>query len=88
MNVQKINQILADTAYVRMGGSADELKCAEYLKERCAKLGGAAVIEPFEVDMATIQKAQLTVDGKEITCKGYFGERCGWIYHLRRTRRL
>ena len=28
MNVQKINQIFADTAYVRMGGSAEELKAA------------------------------------------------------------
>ena len=71
MNVQKINQILSDTAEVRMGGSAEELKCAEYLKEKCAEFGGVAVIEPFEVDMATIREAQLTVDGKEITCKGY-----------------
>ena len=91
MNVQKINQILSDTAYVRMGGSAEELKCAGYLKEKCAELGGVAVIEPFEVDMATIREAQLTVDGKEITCKGYFcagsGEVEAELYYLTNTDR-
>ena len=89
MNVQKINQILSDTAYVRMGGSTEELKCAEYLKEKCAKLGGEVSIEPFEVDMATIQKAQLTIDGKEIACKGYFcagsGEVEAELYYLSNT---
>ncbi|MBQ4564411.1 MAG: Zn-dependent exopeptidase M28 [Lachnospiraceae bacterium] len=71
MNVQKIDRILADTAYVRMGGSAEELRCAEYLKAICAELGREAVIEPFEVDMATIKEAKLFIDGSEITCKGY-----------------
>lgn len=30
MKVEKINQLFADTAYIRTGGSAEELKCAEY----------------------------------------------------------
>ena len=89
MNVQKINQILSETAYVRMGGSAEELKCAEYLKEKCAELGSMAIIEPFEVDMATIQEARLIVDGKEIACKGYFcagsGEMEAELYYLSNT---
>ena len=67
-----IMKIFADTAYVRMGGSAEELRCAEYLKEQCAAMGMEATIEPFEVQMATIEEAKLIVDGKEITCKGYF----------------
>ena len=91
MNVQKINQILLDTAYVRMGGSAEELKCAEYLKEKCAELGSVAVIEPFEVDMATIREAKLTIGGNEITCKGYFcagsGEVEAELYYLTNTDR-
>ena len=66
-----IMKIFADTAYVRMGGSAEELRCAEYLKAECAKLGLEATIEPFAVQMATIEEAKLIVDGKEITCKGY-----------------
>jgi len=89
MNVQKINQILSDTAYVRMGGSAEELKCAEYLKEKCAELGSMAIIEPFEVDMATVREARLIVDGKEIACKGYFcagsGEVEAELYYLSNT---
>lgn len=71
MDYQKINQIFSDTAYIRMGGSSEELKCAEYLKEQCAIMGLEASIEPFEVEMADIKKAFLSVDGKEIPCKGY-----------------
>lgn len=75
MDIKKIDQIFADTAYVRMGGYPEELKCAEYLKEKCAELGFEATIEPFEVDMATMKHAALYIDGKEIPCKGYFN--CG-----------
>ena len=89
MNAKKIMQIFKDTAYVRMGGSAEELKAAEYLKNQCAKLGMDAKIEAFEVDMATIQEATLTIDGKEIVCKGYFNAGSGEVeapfYYLRST---
>ena len=34
MNEQQIKQILTETAYVRMGVSENELKCANYLKEK------------------------------------------------------
>lgn len=71
MDVQKINQILADTAYIRTGGSAEELKCAEYIIAQCAKFGLEARLEAFDVGMATMKKAVLIVDGKEIPCKGY-----------------
>lgn len=66
-----IMKIFADTAYVRMGGSAEELRAAEYLKEQCAAMGLEATIEGFPVQMANIEEATLVVDGKEITCKGY-----------------
>ena len=71
MNIQKINQIFADTAYVRMGGSAEELKCAEYLAGLCAEFGGKAEIQSFPVGMAKIKEARLFADGVEIPCKGY-----------------
>ncbi len=71
MDSQYIMQIFKDTAYVRMGGSGEELRCAEYLKDQCAKLGLQAHIEAFEVDMANIQEAQLLIDGHSVTCKGY-----------------
>ncbi|MBQ4550961.1 MAG: M28 family peptidase [Oscillospiraceae bacterium] len=71
MDIQKINQIFADTAYIRMGGSAEELKCAEYLAGLCAEFGGEAEIQPFPVQMAKIKDAHLYADGVEVTCKGY-----------------
>lgn len=72
MYLQQIDQILKDTAYVRTGGSAEELKCAKYLRKKCAEMGAEAYLDPFEVDMADIQEARLLIDGKEITCKGYY----------------
>ena len=71
MDANKIMKIFGDTAYVRMGGSPEELKTAEYLKAQVAELGLEAEIRPFDVDMATIEEAKLLVDGEEITCKGY-----------------
>ena len=71
MNKKKLANIFRQTAYVRMGGTAEELQCAEYLKQQCAELGLEARIEGFTVQMSNIQEATLTVDGKAITCKGY-----------------
>ena len=89
MDAKQIMKIFEDTAYVRMGGSKEELKAAEYLKAKCEELGFAAEIVPFDVDMATIQEAKLFVDGEEITCKGYFNagnaELEAPFYYLRST---
>ena len=71
MNKKKLANIFRQTAYVRMGGTAEELRCAEFLKEQCAELGLEARIEGFPVQMSNIREATLTVDGKQITCKGY-----------------
>lgn len=89
MNANEIMKIFEDTAYVRMGGSPEELRAAEYLQQCCKELGMNATIEGFEVDMATIESAALLVDGKEIPCKGYFcagsGEVEAPFYYLRNT---
>ena len=71
MDSNKIMSIFGDTAYVRMGGSPEELKTAQYLQNQVAELGLKAEIVPFDVDMATISEAKLLVDGEEVTCKGY-----------------
>ena len=71
MENQKIMEILQDTAYIRTGGSPEELRCANYLAERCAELGLEAKLESFSVPMSAIREAKLVVDGKEIPCKGY-----------------
>ena len=89
MNTNEIMKIFEDTAYVRMGGSAEELRAAEYLRDCCKNFGLDATIEAFPVDMATMESATLTVDGKEIPCKGFFcagsGEVEAPFYYLRST---
>ena len=87
MDIQTIEKIIAETAYVRTGGTLEELKCAQYLQAQCKALGFDAVLEAVTVPMATMHKATLTVDGKEIPCKGYFCAGSGTveapIYYLR-----
>ena len=87
MNAKQIMKIFEDTAYVRMGGSGEELRCANYLKDHCAELDCEAVIEEFEVDMATMQEAVFEADGIQIPCKGYLCSGSGTVeapfYYLR-----
>ena len=87
MNANEIMKIFADTAYVRMGGSAEELRTAEYLVKKCAEFGCEAKLADFDVPMAAMQEATLTVDGREIPCKGYLcagsGEVEAPLYYLR-----
>ncbi len=71
MNIDKINRILQETAYVRTGGSEQELACANYLAGECEKLGFSAKLEAFDVPMAAIKAAKLIVGDKDIPCKGY-----------------
>ena len=89
MDAKQIMDIFKDTAYIRTGGSPEELKCAEYLVGKCAQMGLTAAIESFEVEMATLQEAKLVVDGQEITCKGYLcagsGEVEAPFYYLPNT---
>ena len=89
MDAKKIMKVFEDTAYVRMGGTEEELKCAEYLKQCCAEMGLEATIESFEVEMATIQEAVFLADGESIPCKGYFNAGSSEVeapfYYLRST---
>ena len=71
MNASQIMKIFKETAYIRTGGSAQELKCADYLCDCCAAMGVEAKKEPFAVDMATIHQAVFEADGISIPCKGY-----------------
>ena len=89
MNANEIMKILEETAYVRMGGSAEELRCAEYLQGKCAEMGLNATIEAFDVDMADIQEVVFEADGISIPCKGYRNAGSAEIeapfYYLRNT---
>ncbi len=71
MDIQYIDKLFADTAYVRMGGSPEELKAAQYLQEQAAAMGMTAEIVPFEVPMSHLQEAVFLADGMVIPCKGY-----------------
>ena len=66
-----IQKIFTDTAFVRVGGSPEELKAAEYIRDICASFGATATIEEFDIQMATMHTDTLTVDGVSIPCKGY-----------------
>ena len=71
MDLKQISKIFDDTAYIRTGGSSEELKCAKYLQEKCKDFGLEATLENFEVDMADIKKSVLKVDDVEVPCTGY-----------------
>ncbi|HBK25503.1 MAG TPA: hypothetical protein DDY90_01910, partial [Clostridiales bacterium] len=87
MNAEQIMKIFADTAYIRTGGSPEELRAAQYLQDKVAELGLKAEIVPFDVPMSQMQEATLRVDGAEVTCKGYLcagnGEVEAPFYYLR-----
>ena len=72
MNARDLMKILEDTAYVRTSGTEEELSCANYIRDCVSAMGLEANLQPFDVDMAKIQKAELTVDGISIPCTGYF----------------
>lgn len=73
MNVHDVEHILQSTDYVRLGGSAEELRCAVYLRERCADMGLDARIESFPLRMYERATDALTVDGEVIACTSYGG---------------
>ena len=87
MNKEKMMKILEDTAYIRLTGTPEVTQAAKYIQNQCAKMGLKATLEPFEVELATIKKAQLFADGVELPCKGYFlagsGEVEAPLYYLR-----
>ncbi len=86
MTNAQLRKIFDDTAYVRTGGSAEELRAAEYLQKVCGDLGLEAYPEAFPVELAKVEEAVLTIDGKEIPCKGYLlagsGEVEAPLYYL------
>ena len=87
MEAVKMMEILQETAYVRTGGSPEERKAAEYIRSQVEAMGLKAELQPFEVPMATMHRAELWADDASIPCKGYFcagsGEIEAPLYYLR-----
>ena len=71
MKRNAIREILKNTDYIRISGSEEEKKAAEYLKSLCEERGANTFMESFSVDVAEITKTSLTVNGQSIPCKGY-----------------
>ena len=67
MNAEQIMKIFADTAYIRTGGSPEELRAAQYLQDKVAELGLKAEIVPFDVPMSKLQEATLQMYGADVT---------------------
>ena len=68
---EEMMHILKDMAHVRISGTKEEADCAIYLQECCKKMGFETSSGGISVEMCDIHEAVLTVDGKEIPCKGY-----------------
>ena len=79
MNRKTVERILREGAYVRTGGTEAELLSAQYLQNECAKMGLEARLEAFPVMMYEETCARLLVDGREISCKGFFGAPSGTV---------
>ena len=84
MNTATLEKLFADTAYIRTGGSEEERRAADYIVGCCLEYGLQASLDPFDVPMAEVHTATLTVtdgDGtvREIPCKGYFGAGSGTL---------
>ena len=73
MDANQIMKLFSDTSYVRTGGSPEELRCATYIQDCCTQMGLQAKLEPFPVEMGSVQRAELWCDGVQIPCTGYHG---------------
>ena len=65
--------LLDKIGFTRMGGTPEELKAAEILKAECESFGLDAVIEPFEIEMATVEAEFEILEPfqKKYTVRGY-----------------
>ena len=61
MDKMRAWKLLEDISFVRVAGSAEELKAAEIIKAHCEEAGVPAIIEDFEVDVVTVKEAKLVV---------------------------
>lgn len=65
--------LLDKIGFTRMGGTPEELKAAEILKAECESFGLNAVIEPFEIEMGTVEAEFEILEPfqKKYTVRGY-----------------
>lgn len=66
--------VLNNMNYIRVGGSKEELKCAEYIVKELKALGLKGNIETFPIQKSTVKEVSLEVTKpykKKIKCKAY-----------------
>ncbi|MDD3832072.1 MAG: M28 family metallopeptidase [Clostridia bacterium] len=71
MDKNRAFELLGKIGFTRVGGSAEELLCAEMLLDEIKSAGGDGHIEPFQVNRQTITKQTLTADNVEYPVVGY-----------------
>ena len=78
MNLKQIKKIFNDTAYERMGGSAQELKCAEYI----ASLDMSAFVYDYDHNAPSVEHLQNTHEKfyNIIRAKNRFVNDCPFFY--------
>lgn len=86
MDRNQLRQFFMDTDFVHRSGTPEELKVAEYLREKCESLGYASRLEAFRVPMGDVERAEVLADGKSIPCKGFAccgsGSVTGELYYM------
>ena len=89
MNKREVDKILRDTAYIRVSGTKEEKRCAEYICDKCRKIGIDAEVQPFKIAKYNTKKCSLLVNGRAIECTSYGGvgncEAEGEIYYYLRN---
>lgn len=72
INEKRQWQLLEKIGFSRVGGSKEEKKAAQILKETIEKTGNGAFIEEFEVDWQKVNKASLKTADKEYNVTAYY----------------
>ena len=72
MKKKTMKKLFDELGFIRTGGSKEELKAANIIKDYIKELGVDVKLEGFEVD-GDKASGKLIVDGKEIPCLAYRG---------------
>ena len=61
LNKERAWKTLEELSFIRVAGTDEELKAAEFLQKQCESAGVEAVIEDFEIDMPEIKTVKFEV---------------------------
>lgn len=61
VNGERAFDLLKRIGFTRVGGSEEECRAAQILRAECEAAGVPAVVEPFEIDDAELEAAELEI---------------------------